>query len=62
MADDPSNDDQWLYGDSITDSLDANNDTTEEKRLEKLISEGDKSISEVCAVHIIFLIYHNQYQ
>lgn len=51
MADDPSNDDQWLYGDSISDSLDANNDGTEEKKTDKPSQEADQSISEASLLH-----------
>lgn len=53
MADDPSNDDQWLYGDSITDSLDANNDTAEERKLEKLVSGSGKNVTEVSIIKLV---------
>ncbi|XP_034233226.1 pre-mRNA 3'-end-processing factor FIP1 isoform X3 [Thrips palmi] len=45
MADEPNNDDQWLYGDSLGDSQDANNEASEEKKLEKLTSGGDINTS-----------------
>lgn len=47
MADEPNNDDQWLYGDSLGDSQDANNEASEEKKLEKLTSGGDTHASVV---------------
>lgn len=45
MADDASNDDQWLYGDSMTDSLDANNDASEERKVDKPDQQTEKDVS-----------------
>ncbi|XP_026285168.1 pre-mRNA 3'-end-processing factor FIP1 isoform X2 [Frankliniella occidentalis] len=42
MADDQNNDDQWLYGDSMAESQDANNDVSDEKKLGKSEHDSDK--------------------